>query len=67
MVRITEPQHMETTLTGSIGEHVSEEPFGSFRLRVSVSPRHSWNFIKCAYFGFGNAKKRKTTNFRKCT
>lgn len=66
-VRMAEPQHMKTTLTRSIGERVSEVSSGSFRLRVSAGPRHSWNFIKCAYFGFGNTKKRKTINFRKHT
>lgn len=67
-VRMAEPQHVKTTLTCSIGQCVSEVSSGSFRLRVSVgSIRHSWNFIKSANFGFGDAKKRKTTNFRKHT
>lgn len=44
-VRTAEPRHMKTTLTCSIGEHVSEVSSGSFRMGLSVSSRHSQNFI----------------------
>lgn len=35
-VKMAEPQHMETTLTRSIGERVSEMSSRSYRLRVSI-------------------------------
>lgn len=66
-VRWAEPKHLRTMLTYSIDKHVSELSSGSFSLRVSAWSKHSWNFIKCAYFTFSNAKKMKTTHFRKHT
>lgn len=67
MIRMTEPQHMKITLTGSIHEHVSEVSSRSLRLRMSGWSNHYWKFIKCDCSGFGNARKRKLSNIRKDT